>query len=211
VDELVRRLERDALTGDPEAVRRYSLELRRTGVEPTTLPVDERINVGLFDTFLTRLRDDIVEEARRTAQEEDAFSEGVNLDPCWWPVDLLVNGRRLVDLVGGGYNPQLPAHAVFLPTRRLLGEHYSGPGAWADRDDDDDTTLLLFCECGDSLCGRLVAKITASERAVVWSCLDHRPSPTKTLHEHQTTFVFSRREYEAALRDPRPPSPPARS
>ena len=81
--------------------------------------------------------------------------------------------------------------------RHLLGERY-----WTDAD-EDEKTILLFCECGESGCGRLVATVTASERAVVWSGLEHRPRSKSA--EHETTFVFSRKEYEEALRDPRLP------
>lgn len=187
MDEVIRRLQRAAASGNLDAGRRLS-----------AMSVELRVAAGAFDVFETRLREDVVEEARRL--DPDArHVDGVNVDPAWWPVELVVNGRRLVDLFEREFNPHLPAHAVYLPTRHLLGEPYAGPGGWTGPEDTDGKTLLLFCSCGDSLCGRLVADIVVTERSVVWSGLEHRPGP-KARYEH--TFVFARGAYEAALRDP---------
>lgn len=178
---------------------RLEAHLRRSGRQRSRLPLDERVRLGLFDTFETRLREDIVEAARETAEEGARFSEEVNLDPAWCPVDLLVNGERLTDVAGGGFAPQLPAHCVYLPARLLLGEPHAWPNAWAPFDEDGKTSLL-FCACGDSGCGRLLATITVTPEAVTWTGLEERPKPLPTLEG--LAFVFRRADYEAALRDP---------
>lgn len=199
MDEQLRRLERATRTGDPEAIARHAAARRRGHLPVRTLSLEERVRLGLFDTFATRLREDIVEAARETAEEGASFSEEVNLDPAWCPVDLLVNGERLCDLLGGTFGPQLPAHAVYLPTRHLLGEPHVWPSGWSPFE-EDGKTCLLFCACGDADCGRLLATITLTTETITWTDLEERPSALPALEG--LAFVFRRRDYEAALRDP---------
>ncbi len=200
MDERLRHLEQATRTGDPEATTRLHGALRRSGRPAPTPPLEERVRLGLFDTFSTRLREDIVEAARATAEEGARFSEEVNLDPAWCPVELQVNSQRLCDLAGGDFGPHLPAHAVYLPTRHLLGAPYAWPGGWSPLD-EDGKTALLFCGCGDAGCGRLLATVKVTADTVTWADLEERPKPRPL---GDLAFVFRRRDYEAALRDPPP-------
>lgn len=201
MDEQLRRLERAARDGDREAATRLHGALSRVGRPGPSLPVDERVRLGLFDTFTTRLRDDIVEAARETAEEGARFNDdGVCLEPAWCPVDLLVNGERLEYLLGD-YGSQLPAHTVYLPTPHLLGGPYEWPSGWAMRDEDGKTLLAHCCSWCEQ---RLVATITVLDETVTWTDLEERPNQRSPGRYADMAFVFRRADYEAALRDPPP-------
>ncbi|QIN82350.1 hypothetical protein GBA63_06555 [Rubrobacter tropicus] len=129
--------------------------------------------------------------------------------PAWGPidtVDIFVNGRSLLDLVrevelpfatrdgrpdrAGSY-VGLPAEAIFMPSRRLLGVP-------DDRYDDWEGRISVL-GCGVVGCWPLHARITVQDDAVVWDDFE-QPHRRRWRHDRLGPFVFEREEYEAALR-----------
>jgi hypothetical protein len=115
----------------------------------------------------------------------------------------------------------LPAHFMLAPSRYLLGEIADGP--WCD----PERIVLLQCECGEWGCWPLLARITLTDETVVWRSFQqpHRQAdsrPTRRVrgrsrrlgrawasarahawrYSSMRPFVFSRPDYEAALRNP---------
>lgn len=93
------------------------------------------------------------------------------------PVDILIDGDRLIDIlkriempyaeredspiIAGAYG-SLPIKTTFLPSRHFLGE----PCPLLQH---DDKTAILLCDCGCEGCWDFVCKITVSDWAVAWS------------------------------------------
>lgn len=150
----------------------------------------------------------------KTVKELDAFDEPTD------EVDILINGGDLRNLVrevelpfaaeegsphlAGGYTG-LPPEAVFLPSRRLLGEP-------SERyDDDEERISLLGCGCGVVGCWPLMARISLDADTVTWSdfAQPHRSEDMLFVmgkrglvvwrYEGFGPFVFERDKYVAEL------------
>lgn len=136
---------------------------------------------------------------------------------------IVINGARLLDLVrqaelpfaaqewrerpesfgpeegpedlAGAYTGLL-AH-YYWPSRHFLGE----PGAEPRGIREDGETMLLICSgCGIAECWALLARIEVAETTVRWSGFrnSHRDWDLSTVGP----FLFSRTQYEQALRRP---------
>ena len=130
--------------------------------------------------------------------------------PAWGPVevaDAFINERNLVDLArkvelpfatrdgrphGAGSYVALPVEAVFLPTRRLLGEPEERWDDWEGR------ISVLGCGCGVVGCWPLQATITARENVVVWEDF-RQPHRRRWRYDALGPFVFDRKQYEEQL------------
>lgn len=119
----------------------------------------------------------------------DAFDEPTN------EVDILINGENLRDLVrrvelpfaaeegipnlAGSYTG-LPPEAVFLPSRRFLGEP-------SERyDDGEEKISLLGCGCGVVGCWPLMARVSLDDGIVKWSGFEQP-------HRSEDALLFSYR------------------
>ncbi|MBA2693030.1 MAG: hypothetical protein H0U65_11135 [Rubrobacter sp.] len=134
-------------------------------------------------------------------------------------VDILVNGVDFLSLVreverpfaaeeglpflAGSYTG-LPPEAVFLPSRRLLGEP---DGLY---DDEEEKICLLGCGCGVIGCWPLMARIAVEGETVVWSDFEQPHRADDTLHSSERRigvwryngfgpFVFEKSRYVAEL------------
>ena len=131
--------------------------------------------------------------------------------PAWGFIDsviIFVNGRNLLDLAKEAElpyatrdgNPELagsyvglPAEAVFLPSRRFLGNP-------AERYDDWEGRIsVLGCGCGVVGCWPLQARIEATEDRVTWRDF-RQPHRRRWSHAALGPFAFDRIAYEAELR-----------
>lgn len=143
-------------------------------------------------------------------------------------VDVIIDRKRLVELAAAVEQPfaekeghpelagdyeGCPPSVIFLPSRHYFGQ---GCGSWVwDPDLYDGKSVVLQCKgCGETGCWPLVAKITGTSDNVIWSAFEqiHRGGAwTKTgdgpkwFYDGLGPFVFDRRQYEEALRDPRGP------
>lgn len=81
------------------------------------------------------------------------------------------------------------------PSRHFLGEPEDEPEAR-----EDDETMLLTCSCGISGCWALLARIEVGAETVRWSGFrnSHRDWDLSAMGP----YLFSRAEYERALRGP---------
>ncbi len=123
-------------------------------------------------------------------------------------VDIFINERDLIDLtkevelpfasrdgnpdLAGSY-VGLPIEAIFMPSRRLLGEPEEG---W---DDWEGMISVFGCGCGVVGCWPLHVRITVQNDVVVWDDFK-QPHRRRWRHDRLGPFVFERKEYEAALR-----------
>lgn len=123
-------------------------------------------------------------------------------------VRIVINGRSLLDLArevelpfatrdgnpdrAGSY-VGLPTEAIFMPSRRLLGEPEDGWDDWEGR------ISVLGCGCGVVGCWPLQARIMVQDDVVVWDDF-RQPHRRRWRHDRLGPFVFEREEYEAALR-----------
>lgn len=142
------------------------------------------------------------------------------------PVELLVNGRGLIDIVrevelphalreyderlaAGGSTAELGKRgalagsylypnpgSVFLPSKNLLGEAYAHGFVTEPDDPLNRKSLLLQCTCGITDCWFLLATIIVSDDRVEWSDFCQFHRDWKY---ELGPFVFERRSYEAQL------------
>lgn len=124
----------------------------------------------------------------------------------YYEVDIVINGRELIDLVREVELPFAEAEGqpeladryqnhtsdiIFLPSRHFLPE----TGA--------DITDVFICFCGESYCWPLRAQITVEEERITWSDFHqpHRRDPKGPVWRYDGLgpFVFDRRQYEAEL------------
>jgi hypothetical protein len=147
-------------------------------------------------------------------QEIEFRAEGQDL------LKILIDGVPLLDLVREAELPyareeQLERAKEFAPEPAPLlaggyayfgrswtgwpSRHYLGEPAETAYNQEDDEIMLLGCTCGVSECWALLATIEVTETEVRWSGFrnNHRDwDVSATLGP----FVFSRRQYERALR-----------
>lgn len=139
------------------------------------------------------------------------FEIGKREDPAEGLVDavnIFINERDLIDLTkevelpfaSRDGNPDragsyvgLPIEAIFMPSRRLLGEPEEG---W---DDWEGMISVFGCGCGVVGCWPLHVRITVQNDVVVWDDFK-QPHRRRWRHDRLGPFVFERKEYEAALR-----------
>jgi hypothetical protein len=129
-------------------------------------------------------------------------------------VQIFINGRDFMDLVveaeqamgAFGQNPPIGAYrgiwpeAMFLPSRRLLGEAVED----AEPFDEDGLVSLYGCECGFVDCWPLRVEIVVGAQTVRWQGFRHpwmRGLEVEPPWEHFELgpFEFDRRRYEAEL------------
>lgn len=142
----------------------------------------------------------------------DVVPSSAEHDPVPAVVEIVVNGRRLAELVAevelpfaareghpdlaGSYDG-LPAEHVLPPSRHYLGEDAGY------HDGADGRTTLLGCGCGEPTCWPLLARITLDGERVTWSDFAQPYRPAAEAHGWRYDgfgpFVFDRAEYEAAL------------
>ena len=140
------------------------------------------------------------------------FEIGKRDDPANGLVDavnILVNGRNLVDIVREVELPirvregkphladryvGLPPEEIFLPSPRLLGE----PTTYYDYDSAEGKIAVLGCGCGDVGCWPFRVSIALRDDVVVWSGFEqpHRPA---WRYDELRPFVFDRMQYLSAL------------
>jgi hypothetical protein len=144
----------------------------------------------------------------------------------WEVAEVVVDGNNLVDLLrelerplaeaegglveAGGYDG-LPASLAFFPSRYYLGEppKYSVvPGYPLGK------IPVLGCNCGEVDCNPFLARISVTEKTVVWSEFEnfwrgpHSPTSKRIwTYERLGDLTFNRSQYEAALGSYRPPLP----
>lgn len=127
----------------------------------------------------------------------------------WNTVDVLVNGRNLIDMlrevelpfaseeghpdIAGAYIGLQPKD-VFLPARAFLDDpdDWYGEGGKAE---------ILSCDCGEPGCWPFLMRITLGSDRVIWSDFEE-PHRSKWNYEDLGPFIFDREEYEAALQGP---------
>ena len=105
-------------------------------------------------------------------------------------VSLLVNGRDLLELTGGGdlggLTPaELPPsdHLHGRPNERMML--------------DGGSALLICPECGDLGCGAVLARIEVSEAVVTWTDVIYANATDRNAIGRE--FVFDRAAYEREL------------
>ncbi|MEV1247950.1 hypothetical protein ACIBO2_29220 [Nonomuraea sp. NPDC050022] len=145
-------------------------------------------------------------------------------------IEIVIDGVRLLDLVREAELPyarseQLERAEEFAPEPAplLAGEYSYFPGTgWPSRhylgeptevayNQEDDETMLLGCTCGIPECWALLARIEVTDTEVRWSGFSNSARDWD-LSATLGPFVFSRRQYEQALRAtarpaPAPPTP----
>ncbi len=124
-------------------------------------------------------------------------------------VDVLVNGRNLVDMLRdvelpfaayegkpdlAGRYVGLPPEDVFLPSPRLLGE----PTTYYDHDSAEGKIAVLGCVCGVVGCWPFRVRITLRADVVVWSDFE-QPHRARWRYDEMRPFVFDRAQYLSAL------------
>jgi hypothetical protein len=97
--------------------------------------------------------------------------------------------------LAGAYEGLAAGDDILWPSRHFLGEPRLS-------NFDEGDTVLLGCVCGDWGCWPLVADVAVVEDSVTWSRFRNGHRHTWDL-EDLGPFVFSRPEYEAALRQAR--------
>ncbi|WP_283134636.1 hypothetical protein [Rhizohabitans arisaemae] len=136
------------------------------------------------------------------------FRVGRAPGPAYSHVDLIIDGDDLRKLTGvielpfaradghpdiaGAYAGLLERDEVLWPSRHFLGEPTL---QWFF----EGETVLLGCECGEWGCWPLTAQVEVSDQTVTWSGFRNGHRPGWTL-DGLGPFVFSREQYEAALR-----------
>ncbi|MFD3704372.1 hypothetical protein ACFWUP_14625 [Nocardia sp. NPDC058658] len=69
-------------------------------------------------------------------------------------------------------------------------------------------TPVLACSCGEMDCWPLLTRITLTGDLVVWDCFEQPYRPTRD-YTGFGPFLFDRNQYDNAVRDLSPPSPPS--
>jgi len=108
-------------------------------------------------------------------------------------VSLIVNGRALLELTGGGDLGGL-SPAELPPSDHLLGrpnEHLALAGRSA---------LLICPECGDLGCGAVLARIEVGPDVVTWTDLVHGNTLEPDHGPIACRFTFDRDAYERDLK-----------
>ena len=110
-------------------------------------------------------------------------------------MEVWIDGRDLRELV----RPLESPHAA---TRGLpeLAASYGGmcPDEWGDpMKDESGRVAVLGCECGETGCWPLFARITRTAETVVWNDFDG--PVTGAAYERLGPFTFAREPYEAAI------------
>ncbi|WP_433509197.1 hypothetical protein ACQP2T_35170 [Nonomuraea sp. CA-143628] len=140
-------------------------------------------------------------------------------------VEIVIDGVSLLDLVREAELPyarseQLERAEEFAPEPAplLAGAYSCFPGtAWPSRhylgepaevayNQEDDETMLLGCSCGIPECWALLARIEVTDTEVRWSGFSNNARDWD-LSATLGPFVFSRRQYEQALRATARPAP----
>lgn len=179
----VRRLPRACFT----AVKYNYFELKFNS--PDDAQWTENKGFQPVDIFIDgRFLIDIIREAEEPVFAQEYFDDFLHSED--------ENDDDEPTLIPAGDYLSLPASLTFLPSRNLLGEE---PYDWFEQTPDDmhwGKSVLLGCTCEIEGCWDLVAKISLTDSAVIWSRIGqfHRE------YEHDLEFVFERRQYEAQLR-----------
>lgn len=139
-------------------------------------------------------------------------------------LEILVDGVPLLDLVREAELPyareeQLERAAEFAPdpapllagdytyfSVRLCGwpsRHYLGEPADVAFNQEADEIMLLGCTCGVAECWALLARVELTDTLVRWSGFRNNHRDWE-LSGRLGPFVFSRRQYEQALREAGP-------
>ena len=122
-------------------------------------------------------------------------------------IDFEVNGRDLRDIVReiespfaeaeghpqlAGQYTGLPASHLLPPSQHLFGQPTGAYGYTAK-------VTLLQCSCGEPGCWPLLARVTTTADAVVWSEFEQPHRRGRWSYEKLGPFVFDRRQYERAI------------
>lgn len=128
-------------------------------------------------------------------------------------VTIWVNGSSLLDLVAETERPfaeaegapdiagryqGLPPKVALLPSKHLLGKPEKGFT-------HDDRPFVLVCECSEPGCWPIVADIVVEKDRVLWKNFSQpfRSSVAEPWTYGGLSFTFPRKDYEAALADPK--------
>ncbi|HUR04190.1 MAG TPA: hypothetical protein VM347_16715, partial [Nonomuraea sp.] len=143
-------------------------------------------------------------------------------------VEIFIDGVPLLDVVREAELPyaryeQLERAEEFAPEPAplLAGEysyflgrwtgwpsrHYLGEPTEVAYNQEDDETMLLGCTCGIAECWALLARIEVTDMEVRWSGFNNNARDWD-LSATLGPFVFSRQQYEQALRATARPAPP---
>jgi len=124
-------------------------------------------------------------------------------------VEIVVNERPLIELIAAveepfaneEVHPSIAGSYAGLLTRAFgepLQDHFSGSTDSHMYCGPHDKTVLLVCDCRETGCWPLMARIRVEDDLVVWSHFEQPHRREKWSHG-DLQFTFSRDQYEAEL------------